>query len=78
MIERLNRTYKASYRKTNGFDNIDGEWYYFDESGYMASSCWIGVYYVKENGKMAHSEWVDNGRYYVDENGVWVQGVAAY
>ena len=24
MIERLNRTYKASYRMTNGFDNIDG------------------------------------------------------
>ena len=24
MIERLNRTYKSSYRKTNGFDNIDG------------------------------------------------------
>ena len=24
MIERLNRTYKASYRKTNGFDTIDG------------------------------------------------------
>ena len=24
MIERLNRTYKASYRKTNGFDNYDG------------------------------------------------------
>ena len=24
MIERLHRTYKASYRKTNGFDNIDG------------------------------------------------------
>lgn len=24
MIERLNRTYKASYRNTNGFDNIDG------------------------------------------------------
>ena len=24
MIERLNHTYKASYRKTNGFDNIDG------------------------------------------------------
>lgn len=23
-IERLNRTYKASYRPTNGFDNIDG------------------------------------------------------
>lgn len=24
LIERLNRTYKASYRPTNGFDNIDG------------------------------------------------------
>lgn len=24
MIERLNRTYKTSYRHTNGFDNIDG------------------------------------------------------
>jgi len=24
MVERLNRTYKASYRLTNGFDNIDG------------------------------------------------------
>ena len=24
MIERLNRTYKASYRPTNGFNNIDG------------------------------------------------------
>ena len=63
---------------TNGWESIDGEWYYFDGSGYMASSCWIGVYYVKENGTMARSEWVDNGRYYVDENGVWVQGAAAY
>lgn len=27
MMERLNRTYKASYRHTNGFDNIDGASY---------------------------------------------------
>ena len=27
MIERLNRTYKASYRPTNGFDNINGATY---------------------------------------------------
>ena len=27
MIERLNRTYKASYRPTNGFDGIDGACY---------------------------------------------------
>ncbi len=24
MIERLNRTYKLSYRPTNGFDSVDG------------------------------------------------------
>lgn len=24
MLERLNRTYKQSYRPTNGFDNYDG------------------------------------------------------
>lgn len=27
IVERLNRTYKASYRKTNGFDNIEGAGY---------------------------------------------------
>ena len=27
LIERLNRTYKASYRSTNGFDNYDGAKY---------------------------------------------------
>ena len=27
MIEQLNRTYKVSYRHTNGFDNIDGASY---------------------------------------------------
>ena len=30
MIERLKRTYKASYRKTNGFDNIEGANYDLD------------------------------------------------
>ena len=29
MIERLIRTYKLSYRPTNGFDNIDGVNYDF-------------------------------------------------
>lgn len=27
MVERLNRTYKASHRPTNGFDNYDGASY---------------------------------------------------
>ena len=36
IVERLNRTYKASYRKTNGFDNIEGANY--------ALALWV-VYY---------------------------------
>ena len=39
----------------------------------MSKECWIqGIYYVKNDGRMATSEWVDNERYYVDENGVWI------
>ena len=36
MIERLNRTYKASYRPTNGFDNYDGANY--------DSALWVAYY----------------------------------
>lgn len=36
MIERLNRTYKASYRVTNGFDNYEGANY--------ALSLWVAYY----------------------------------
>ena len=36
MIERLNRTYKASYRLTNGFDNIAGANYYL--------ALWVAYY----------------------------------
>lgn len=53
-----------------GWMEIDSYWYYFNEDGIMQSNCWIGNYYVKANGTMARSELVD-GKYYVDENGVW-------
>ena len=44
-----------------------------DANGVMLTNRWIsGVYYLKSDGKMAVSEWVDNNRYYVDGNGVWV------
>ena len=36
MIERLNRTYKASYRTTNGFDNYEGANY--------ALALWVAYY----------------------------------
>ena len=49
------------------------KWYYLDKKGVMQVNKWINnKYYVKSNGAMAVSEFVDNGRYYVDENGAWV------
>ncbi|MCJ0544760.1 hypothetical protein MMJ53_12300, partial [Enterococcus cecorum] len=32
----------------------------------------IGNYYLKSNGQMAKNEWI--GKFYVDQNGVWVPG----
>ncbi|MBQ3544117.1 MAG: hypothetical protein IJA34_03860 [Lachnospiraceae bacterium] len=52
---------------------IGGKYYYFDANGVMQSSKWIGNYYVKANGVMAVSEFVDGGKYYVNENGLWVK-----
>lgn len=47
MIERLNRTYKASYRPTNGFDSIDGANYDL--------ALWVAYYNFLRPHK--HSNW---------------------
>ena len=46
MIERLNRTYKASYRPTNGFDNYDGANYDL--------SLWVAYYNFLRPHKINH------------------------
>lgn len=48
MIERLNRTYKASYRPTNGFDSIDGANYDL--------ALWVAYYNFLRPHK--HSNWM--------------------
>ena len=59
---------------SNGWQKIDGKWYYMDKNGAMQTSNWIdGIYYVKEDGSMAFSEWVDGNQYYVDASGKWVK-----
>ena len=57
-----------------GWQVINGNWYYFNGSGAMLKSQWIGNYYVGKDGIMATSSWVDNNQYYVNENGVYVAG----
>ena len=55
-----------------GWQLIGKSWYYFYDTGAMAVNVWVGNYYMKEDGRMAISEWVQDGTYYVDENGLWV------
>ena len=59
--------------KKNGWIKEGSAWYYY-ENGALARNKWIsGKYWLGADGKMATSSWVDNGRYYVDSNGVWVK-----
>ena len=56
----------------NGWELINGSWYYFDNAGWMLSNQWIGNYYVGGSGAMLTNQWI--GNYYVDASGKWVPG----
>ncbi len=58
----------GSYTK-NGWEKIDGDWYYFDKDGWMLTNQWIGNYYVTASGRMAKNTWI--GNYHVNADGVW-------
>ena len=51
------------------------KWYFLGENGYMYYSKWClwknKWYYLGESGAMAKNQWI--GKYYVDENGVWIE-----
>ena len=53
------------------WQQINGSWYYFDESGYMVASMWIGNYYLGESGAMLTDTVTPDG-YYVDSSGAWI------
>ena len=55
-----------------GWQSIGGSYYFFNGSGAMVSSMWVGDYYLSADGTMATNEWV--GGYYVGSDGRWIQG----
>lgn len=59
----------GSYTR-NGWELINGSWYYFDAAGWMLSDTWIGNYYVGASGAMAADTYTPDG-YYVNADGVW-------
>ena len=64
--------FDASGWMVTGWQKVGDNWYYLYDDGVMASDTWVGNYYLKSDGTMAVSEWVQDGKYYVDENGLWV------
>lgn len=55
----------------NGWELIDGLWYYFDEHGNMAANIWIGNYYVGSTGAMLSDTITPDG-YRVGADGLWI------
>ena len=51
------------------------KWYFLGENGYMYYSKWClwknKWYYLGSDGAMLTNQWI--GKYYVDENGVWIK-----
>ena len=62
-------TTQAFFAKSDGsyaenqWLEINGKWYYFKASGYMAKSEWKGNYYLNPNGAMAKLEWIYDDQY---------------
>ena len=77
-IPNFKKTRKAKFVKTkNGtkYRNLDGtyssetwqcingKWYYFYSTGYMATKTKLGKYYVNAKGQMVTNKWVKIGKY---------------
>ena len=56
---------------------IDGEWYYFKDGGYIAKNKWVGSYFIKGNGRMAKNEMQydqsTGSSYYFKEDGTFAK-----
>ena len=64
----------------NQWKVIKGKTYHFDASGYMQTGWYKEgnvYYYLKADGSMAVNEWVENGKYYLDNNGHWGKDAVA-
>ena len=65
-------TPKPAVAQKQGWVQSSGAWYFYHQ-GQIVRNAWVGSYWLGADGKMVTSAWVDNGRYYVGANGVWVK-----
>ena len=59
------------YGNKSGWQKEGSAWYYY-KNGTLVRNAWAGNYWLGADGRMATNAWVDNGRYYVDGNGLWI------
>ena len=70
------QTQDGTYLK--GLQNINGEWYYFDPSGFLRKSGWIQTtdgkeYYATDSGVLARNQWM--GKVYLKDDGEKAKGI---
>lgn len=68
--ERDDKSYPVST-----WENIDGSWYYFNESGYMLSNQWVGNYYVGPAGNMLTNTVIDGKQ--LGNDGAYIESSTA-
>ena len=56
----------------NGWVKEGNTWYYY-KNGSVVRNAWAGNYWLGADGRMATNSWVDNNRYYVGTDGVWIK-----
>ena len=61
-----------NYSNKSGWQKESGSWYYY-KNGSVVRNAWAGNYWLGADGRMATNSWVDNNRYYVGADGVWIK-----
>ena len=64
---------KHPEEKKQGWVKEANTWFYYNIDGTLARNKWAGNYWLGADGRMVTNSWVDNNRYYVGTDGVWVK-----
>ena len=70
----VNAVASSDVLAAQGWVKTGNAWYFYNQNGTLARNTWSGNYWLGADGRMVTNAWVDDGRYYVGSNGLWVKG----
>ena len=70
----VNTVASSDVLAAQGWIKTGNAWYFYNQNGTLARNAWAGNYWLGADGRMVTNAWVDDGRYYVGSNGLWVKG----